>query len=222
MNAEVLSDVKLRLALVLALLVLARADGFISVLIVLGYFVLRRQAQLLRWTLLTIVPVVALHFMWRRLYYGEWLPNTYFAKVDGSILERIGNGAGGIAKIAMGDGLLPHLLILGIAAAGVLAFVRIASFRDSLSRLRFELLYALVILAYWLYIGGDHFGQRFLLCVYPAAIFIFALSYKQLVIKVSHTTALRSLYMLGGIALVSFPMKPLVFGKLPLASPGAL
>ena len=37
------------------------------------------------------VPIIAF-FIWRFHYYGEWLPNTYYAKMDGAIFERIHSG----------------------------------------------------------------------------------------------------------------------------------
>jgi arabinofuranosyltransferase len=78
---------QLLLCLLAALLSLTRPEGILFVLATLALVVLwqRRDAGVLRslavaWPLL-LVPA---HFLWRRWFYGTWLPNTYHAKVVGA------------------------------------------------------------------------------------------------------------------------------------------
>ncbi len=47
----------------------------------------RPLAVLLAW-LAPFVAIVGAHVLWRRTYYGEWLPNTFHAKVPGLWLEQ--------------------------------------------------------------------------------------------------------------------------------------
>jgi arabinofuranosyltransferase len=71
-----------------ALLELTRPDGmlFLAGTVVIGLLVARRQAgpsrlQHILWLAIASSPA-ACHLLWRKLYYGEWLPNTYYAKID--------------------------------------------------------------------------------------------------------------------------------------------
>ncbi|MEO6594414.1 MAG: hypothetical protein ABIP94_06650 [Planctomycetota bacterium] len=70
-----------------AVAALSRPDGlllaFVTVGVVLGGLVPgpTRRAAVLR---LAPLSLVAVHVCWRRWFYGEWLPNTYYAKVTGA------------------------------------------------------------------------------------------------------------------------------------------
>ena len=73
------------LALLAALSGLARPEGHLllaATVVLLSWWRARgtlRPAPWLSAVLLAVLPVLA-HVVWRRLYYGEWLPNTYYAK----------------------------------------------------------------------------------------------------------------------------------------------
>ena len=61
------------------------------------------------------------HFAARRLYYGEWLPNTYFAKVDS---PSIGKALRGLSEFAYSIGFVqPTSIPLG-AGGLILRIVR--------------------------------------------------------------------------------------------------
>jgi len=70
-----------------SLVYLARPDG---ILILLGTLVLLlislsseiKKRQLKFSWFVSVLPILVplIHFIWRRSYYGEWLPNTYYAK----------------------------------------------------------------------------------------------------------------------------------------------
>ncbi len=68
----------------LALIPLTRGDG---IYIFAGYglsalVVSPARRRTVIWLAVALVPT-ALHFLFRRLYYGDWLPNTYYLKVYG-------------------------------------------------------------------------------------------------------------------------------------------
>jgi arabinofuranosyltransferase len=68
-----------------ALAALTRPDGLLPVAATAAVAVLdaARRSRTVRATLLGLLPLAAVgaHVVWRRACYGEWLPNTYFAKV---------------------------------------------------------------------------------------------------------------------------------------------
>jgi arabinofuranosyltransferase len=70
------------------LLALTRPDGVLFVaasLIAVAICIRQRLGPVplhLPWTLLPAV-LVPLHLIWRRAFYGDWLPNTYYAKIIG-------------------------------------------------------------------------------------------------------------------------------------------
>ena len=94
--------------------------------------------------------LVAAHFLFRYAYYGEWLPNTYFAK---HIRPRYESGFRYLVAGALETGL--YLLI---PLAYVALRARWRAYKESI--------YGLVLLclgthmAYILHIGGDHFEFR--------------------------------------------------------------
>lgn len=153
------------LAAVLGLLVFVRADGFVSIAIGAAYWLARREGKRALLTAAVASPFLLLSFGARFLYYGRFLPNTYYAKVGGPLDERLANALAHLSDLAVERGLLLHLL----AVAFVLAW-ELAAGRSR--RLPFGPFFAAALIAYWLYIGGDHFGDRFLLLVFPVGIVI--------------------------------------------------
>ncbi|HYL05363.1 MAG TPA: hypothetical protein VE075_04955 [Thermoanaerobaculia bacterium] len=155
------------LGLVAALSVLARADGFITPVVAAAYLTLRA-----RWrpaltvgaaTLGTAAALVA----FRLAYYGWPLPNTYYSKVVGGPLGlRLASGSQRLLAIALATGLLFHLVMIGVAAA---RGVRGASSRpgDPFAWLPFPLVFAAAWMTAFVYVGGDVFYDRFLICFFP-------------------------------------------------------
>jgi arabinofuranosyltransferase len=145
------------LVVVLALLVLARADGVVGAGIGVLFLALRRDGARARAGALAVALSTAALVGWRLAYYGHPLPNTYYAKVSGPLTVRIGDAARQLGDLALDAGLLPYLVVLAAAA--------VASARAR--RLSFEPLFAAAWIAYWIYVGGDVFGERFLLVLVP-------------------------------------------------------
>jgi arabinofuranosyltransferase len=145
------------LIVVLVLLVLARADGFVSAAIGVLFLALRRDRARARAGALAVALSTVALVGWRLAYYGQPLPNTYYAKVAGPLAGRIADAVRQLADLAMDAGLLPYLVVLAVAA--------VAAARSR--RPSFEALFAAVWLGYWIYVGGDVFGERFLLVLVP-------------------------------------------------------
>jgi hypothetical protein len=147
-----------RLPAWIVLLVLARADGFVGAGLVVVWLAFRRRRAALP-AAAALAATLALVVAWRLAYYGAALPNTYHAKVSGPPPERVAAALVQLADLTVLAGLLPHLVAL--AAGAVLALVR--------RRGGFEPFFAACWLAFWLWVGGDVYGERFLLLLVPLA-----------------------------------------------------
>ena len=66
-----------------------RADGFIVAAIAIAYVVIRGRYKAALWASITLIGTIAVYSAWRLSYYGDLLPNTYYAKVSGPLIERI-------------------------------------------------------------------------------------------------------------------------------------
>jgi arabinofuranosyltransferase len=140
-----------------ALASLTRPDGILLAVAALSaatawQFMNRRfRAKELLSSLLPFVLVVGAHFVFRRLYYGAWLPNTYYAKVGGQTWWSA--GAGYLAAFA-----LEYAAYLWVPLL-VAAILRHRALRTAFV----PLLFGSVVLPHALYvasIGGDHFEYR--------------------------------------------------------------
>ncbi|MCB9880077.1 MAG: hypothetical protein H6835_20990 [Planctomycetes bacterium] len=152
-------------SLAAALATMTRPDGLpltCATAGVAGWLVLRRELPL-RSALLGLAPlllVVGLT-LWRRAYYGDWLPNTYYAKVVAAWPEA---GARYFACFAVENGTwlwLPIVVAWSIDAARRLG----ASFRAVLAHAPAAAAVAVVLFntSYYLFkVGGDHFEYRVL------------------------------------------------------------
>jgi hypothetical protein len=149
------------LVLILGLATLLRADGFVLTLVLAVHWLLtRRPAWSLRALLAGLGPLAAV-LAARWLYYGWLLPNTYYAKVDLPLGPRLANGLEGLWDLSWEAALGPFLVVLGWAG------VRAAAARR---RLPFEVTLVAGLAAYWVWVGGDLMGERWLLAAYPLGI----------------------------------------------------
>ena len=146
-------------SLSLAAAALTRPEGPLLAALCFGWFVIQRMADTGRrnpdWRRLLyltapFVILVGAHFLWRYAYYGEWLPNTYYAKHVRPWYE---SGFRYLWAAALETGL--YLLIpLSFAALRE----RLREYRDGTYAL--ALLLVGVHVAYVLRVGGDHFEYR--------------------------------------------------------------
>jgi hypothetical protein len=153
------------------LLVLARADGFISGLLAAGYLLVKGKRRAAATVGATLFCTYAALVSWRMAYYHDILPNTYYAKVTSTLLVRLRSAVKELGGIVSRDGIGGYLMAIAFSLAPfVRRFVKepYASFRD----LHFGLVFSVAWLGYWLYIGGDTFEDRFLIILIPIGIFL--------------------------------------------------
>ena len=107
--------------------------------------------------------IAGTHLIWRMIYYDDWLPNSFRAKVPGLRLES--------GLVYLGLFALHHLAAPLAAACLTLpaGFGRIRSIGASVARdlSGFALPFCAAYVAYTALIGGDHFEFRFLDPVLP-------------------------------------------------------
>jgi hypothetical protein len=153
-----------------ALASLTRPDGMLvggSVLAVAGLWELRRGRFVARaWVAraAAFLTPVAAHLLFRLAYYGDWVPNTWHAKVGGRLWWEMGVTYLGAFAIEYGLVVLAPLVGLGVARC-----VRRGNGIVPLA-------YAAVVLPHALYVaavGGDHFEYRPLDLYFP---FLFLLA----------------------------------------------
>lgn len=156
--SEVGDDWRARIggSLSLAAAQLTRPEGLMLAAVGVGAYALERafaRRLQVRASLQVVLPVAAItlgHFVWRRLYYGDWLPNTYYAKH-----VRPWWDMGAVYFGALGIESALYLLV-PLALAG--AFLRAR--RGRLGFLPMSLLALALHALYVAQIGGDHFEFR--------------------------------------------------------------
>ncbi|NOT30960.1 MAG: hypothetical protein HOP15_10980, partial [Planctomycetes bacterium] len=133
---------------------------------------------------------VAAHLLWRHSYYGDWLPNTFRAKVPGTWIDH-------------------GLTYLGLYEREyhVLAFVPLALLAFLGQRRREAALLAAMLAAYLGYVasvGGDRFEFRFLVVVLPHFTWLVVEGASVLVSRASSLPLRRVLGAVAGAALLAF------------------
>ncbi len=149
------------LAAAMVLSVAVRADGILTPVVAIAYLACMSRRKLAwRYGALTTAALAA-HVLWRLGTYGSFLPNTYHAKVSATLYQRVTH-AGDLFLTIMGtSGMGLYLLALLVLSAW--AWTRLGARRSTAREIPYEALYCTMWLAYWGYIGGDHFDERFLL-----------------------------------------------------------
>jgi hypothetical protein len=115
----------------------------------------RRPFAAALWFGVPFAAIVAAHFAWRHAYYGEWLPNTFYAKVSGFWWEQ--------AKVYLGLFATDHWLAVSLP---LLAFLPFGP-RDAALPRRLFLAALATYGLYLAYVGGDRFEYRFMTPALP-------------------------------------------------------
>ncbi len=143
-------------ALLLCIIVayFTRPDGWLP-FIPMALFCVRRSLQvdtfahLVKKTLAVVLTgggLIAAHLVWRFLYYGSFVPNTYVLKMQGRPLDlRLTNGLSFIS---------PYLLSISIALA-LAIFAALIAERNKRSLYLSLVSVPLVAVAYQIFVGGD-------------------------------------------------------------------
>lgn len=156
------------LAFTCALCALVRADGFITPLVAVLYLACQQRFKAAASIAFVTASVVAALTLWRLQYYGFPLPNTFYAKVHGDLLLR---GWMGVRKL---------LLVIREPDVGFFVVVSMVVPAANLQRvlktralraLTFPTIFTAIWLGYYLYIGGDHYRERFLIALIPVGIY---------------------------------------------------
>ena len=147
----------------LGLIPLTRGDGIyvFAAYALIAVVITSERRQTLLWLGAAFVPAI-LHLAFRRVYYGDWLPNTYYLKVYGVEALHARGFAYGRAFV------FDHAVLLTLAAAAAVRTLR--------TDRRGVILFVMVLsaLGYVVLTGGDMFGFfRFFAHVMPV-IFVFA------------------------------------------------
>lgn len=159
-----------RLCALSAVSLLVRADGFVVPGLAILFLLLKRRMRAAMLCGLAVVATFGAYEVWRYHYYGYLLPNTYYVKVAGPLGGRLIHALDQLGKVSFVTGLLAYLLVYLFASLDLGKRVARGQSRI-LDELRFDILLAWGWIAYWFYIGGDHFLERFLLLLYPLGIF---------------------------------------------------
>lgn len=142
--------------------ILCRVDGFILPLLAASCLWFDGRKKYSYQLLLFVFLVMTIYTSWRIFYYGDYIANTYHAKIAGNIFERVESGF----KI-----LYEQSLYNGVAVYALFSIAAALLSRIVFSRILFPLVYLVFSLAYFIYIGGDIYYERFLLAVFPIGIF---------------------------------------------------
>lgn len=211
------------LALSSSLAALTRADGLLfwgSTMIILGVDVVSTRGWRSAARMASMLPaaLVPLHFVWRRAFYHEWLPNTFYAKTTSPWPESGGHYfLSFVVEYALWMWLTLAIVLLSRAALhstkrsgpkrrGLIRSMRAAGRRVASDSRFFASLIAISTVVihfayYTLVIGGDHFEYR----VYSHTIPLIFLSFVWLLnrtrLRVAAATALFSLFIL-----LSYPL----------------
>jgi len=149
--------------------VLLRADGFIFPLICMAALFLKRRYRYAFQGTFILLAVVGVYIICRYLYYGDVLPNTYYAKVSGPLFSRVYTSIHQFIALVRYQGL--YLYLAPMFVAGVIWLCRMIESRklaiDGIPLLPFI---AGGLVVYWLYVGGDVFHERFLITLIPLGI----------------------------------------------------
>ncbi|KAA3665052.1 MAG: hypothetical protein DWQ04_02590 [Chloroflexi bacterium] len=157
-----------------SLLTPTRPDGLLIiastlVLVLLAIITKKRPSQLKPSDMFATAPLllVPIHLLWRHQFYGEWLPNTYYAKtVTGRI--PIESGSKYLLSFIIEYSLWIWLVVLIILALRLITKWRSLNFMHKVQTKGWAILLPMVVtltvlahVAYYtVLVGGDHFEFR--------------------------------------------------------------
>ncbi len=198
------------LAAACALLVIARADGFVAVLLIVFWAAITGRRRELIWGGAALVISLGAITAWRLAYYDLPLPNTFYVKVTGALDRRI---AYAFREIRHFRSLVPYLVVLVLGVA--LGAIRTFRARPRRVAIEFEPFFAAGWLGYWFYVGGDIFGMRFLLILVPLGLYRLFLLFARIpegALRTGAMTAVMPLLLLAGLHL-DLPTRAVVIDR---------
>lgn len=153
----------------LAIAIFLRADGFAFAFLSSTIFLLKKKYRCFTWALGIIVVLSLVYLGVRFAYYGDILPNTFYAKVSGSLPQRLEYAAYQFYNLSRRNAFLVYLIPILLGPFQILNKLLLKT-KFMLEDIPLIPYFSLMTLAYWLYIGGDVFYERFLLILIPLSI----------------------------------------------------
>ncbi len=163
------------LGMLLAAALLVRLDAIVQAAIILVYFALRKPFKRRQafFSVLFVAATLTLILFFQRAYFGDFLPNTYYQKLAGGLLEaRLKHGVLVFIQYALRDVGIPCV----VAAVGIWRF---RDFRSHGALLLAALFVVQCLYSIW--VGGDYAepevasANRFITQGVPALIILFSL-----------------------------------------------
>ncbi len=149
--------------------ILLRADGFVFPILCSSAFLLNRKYKCFVWVAAFIMIASTIYVGARYAYYGVPLPNSFYAKVSGPLVGRLMSAAHELARLAIKDAFLLYLAPLALGWNELIQRVRRQS-TGALDAMPLIPVIGLGLLAYWGWIGGDIFSERFLIVLIPLSL----------------------------------------------------
>lgn len=146
-----------------AVSIFLRADGFLIPLLAVLYLAVNRQKVGIGIGAATAVAMFG-QFGWRLWYYGDLMPNTYYAKVSGTLAERLGSAQHVMSIIFWQTGIFVALIVLATGAGW-----HLWKKGGWAQKIPFRFWFFGAWLGYWIYVGGDIYHERFLVVLFPLA-----------------------------------------------------
>jgi arabinofuranosyltransferase len=178
---------RIALAVALSLLALARPEGVVLSFALVGFAALPLWRDLrsvfsvgrtLRVPLSAAVGTNAALFLFRRVYFGFWLPNTYYAKIGGDTRYNLEQGFAYFKSYLSAYPLAAFATVLAVTIVVVWFFSALLGRRRSADEAVIDFaglsagLFAVGVFN-GIYVGGDHFGSwRFFQPYWPFALVV--------------------------------------------------
>lgn len=156
-----------KIAITCVFLVLIRADGFVFAAFAPLYFLLKGKLRPAIAAFLVTFSIFCILEIWRMAYYGYPLPNTYYDKVDGNLINKLLSVLWQLIQSLPQTGILPFVFI---AFAPVFFLLVNLIKKRKVESFNFLHFFGVMTVLYWIWIGGDVFLERFLLICVPIAI----------------------------------------------------
>ncbi len=180
-----------------------RAEGFLWPMLAVAWLLVRGHRKQALAAGGAFIAFAACVVGWRLWYYGYPLPNTYYAKVAGTLSERIANAwYGQSARVVFESGLLVSVLAIFAGAVACVSGLARSRERQFQSALAFEVIAGCAWLAYFLYVGGDVYYERPMLVLVPLGLVIGA----RILQPAMNSTASASLAIAAALTIMLHPL----------------
>lgn len=184
---------------------LLRADGFIFPLLCCVLLFVKGKIRYSVLASILILVFFGIYATIRYSYYGYYLPNTYYAKVSGDVMSRLVTAKELLILLCKMDAF--YLYLLPLTIGWYTWFQKLITKHEwSAEFIPSIPLISLGLLAYWGYVGGDIYYERFLVILIPLSIAHLMTEAKQL--QASKTAA-----TLVVILIILLQFKPFIYDE---------